>query len=110
MHASLCLRRSLFAFVVIANAALAAPLAGTSDLTWDGDLAARMVDGIHTFLDRATAASVERRARHWKRDYSSAEAYTKSVEPNRQRLKQVLGVVDERLPELAAYQREVGAF
>src|SRR5262249_34267493 len=34
----------------------------------------------------------------WKPDYSSPEAYSKSVEPNRQRLKKVLGVVDKRVP------------
>ena len=31
-------------------------------------------------------------------DFSSLEAYLKSVQPNRDRLKQILGVVDERVP------------
>src|SRR5207253_1835587 len=31
-------------------------------------------------------------------DYSSAEAYTQSVQPNRERLKKLLGVVDARVP------------
>ncbi|HEX5104160.1 MAG TPA: dienelactone hydrolase family protein, partial [Pirellulaceae bacterium] len=33
-----------------------------------------------------------------KRDFSSAEAYNKSIEPNRQRLAKILGVVDPRVP------------
>jgi cephalosporin-C deacetylase-like acetyl esterase len=74
----------------------AGPLDGTQPLEWAGDLAAKMVEGIHTFLDRETAASVERRARHWHRDFSSPEAYEKSVEPNRQHLREILGVIDER--------------
>src|SRR5262249_57765526 len=33
---------------------------------------------------------------HWKPDFSSPEAYAESVEPNRKRLKKILGIVDER--------------
>jgi dienelactone hydrolase len=74
------------------------PLPNTALLDWEGDLAARMVAGIGTYLDRETLASVERRAQHWNRDFSSPEAYEKSVQPNRERLAKILGVVDERLP------------
>ena len=56
-----------------------------------------MVEGLHRFLDRETAASVERRARHWDRDTSSAEAYAKSVAPNRERLARIVGAVDPRI-------------
>ncbi len=69
----------------------ATPLAGTQPLTWEGDLAARMVDDLHKFADRETAASVERRARHWQRDFSSPQAYDKSIAPNRARLAKYLG-------------------
>src|SRR6266851_4646501 len=62
----------------------------------EGDLAAQMVAGIGRFLTRETEASIARRARHWKRDYSSLEAYARSVEPNRQRLRRIIGVVDPR--------------
>src|SRR5262245_38547775 len=74
------------------------PLAGTKPLTMEGDLAAQMVAGIDKFLLREIDLSVERRAKHWKRDFSSAEAYNKSIEPNRQRLAKILGVVDPRVP------------
>ena len=71
------------------------PLAGTQPLTWPGDLSMKMVDDLHAFADRQSAASIERRARHWKRDFTSLEAYEKSIEPNRARLAKYLGVPRE---------------
>ena len=79
-------------------AAAAEPLPDTKPLTDEGDLAAKMVEGIGKYLDRATTASVEKRKEFWKPDFSSPEAYPKSVQPNRDRLKKILGVVDERVP------------
>ncbi|HEX4128977.1 MAG TPA: hypothetical protein VHZ24_02960, partial [Pirellulales bacterium] len=101
----------LLVVALLADAARGAPLNGTQELTWDGDLAARMVDGIHTFLDRATAESVDRRARHWKRDYSLPEAYTKSVEGNRMRLGQAIGIHHDwrRYDFGPPMQRELGS-
>jgi dienelactone hydrolase len=64
----------------------------------EGDLAALMVAGVDKFLLREIDKSVERRARHWKRDFSSADAYNKSLEPNRKRLAHILGVRDPRVP------------
>jgi dienelactone hydrolase len=90
--ASLCI---FFGFAVFS---FAEPLPGTKPLTRGGDLAAQMVDGIDRYLMRETAASVDKRKTFWKPDYSSLEAYRKSVQPNRQRLKKILGVVDTRLP------------
>jgi dienelactone hydrolase len=82
------------------------PLEGTQPLTMEGDIAAQMVAGIDKFLLREIELSMERREKYWKRDFSSPEAYNKSIEPNRQRLKKILGVVDERMafdaPELIA--------
>jgi dienelactone hydrolase len=77
---------------------LGEPLAGTKPLTMEGDLAAQMVAGIDKFLLRELELSVERREKFWKRDVSSPEAYQKSIEPNRQRLAKILGVVDPRVP------------
>ena len=86
------------------------PLAGTKPLTMEGDIAAQMVAGIDKFLLREIDLSVERRAKHWKRDFSSPEAYNKSIEPNRQRLAKILGVVDERVkfdaPELVGTTKQ----
>jgi cephalosporin-C deacetylase-like acetyl esterase len=102
---------SLNALLLMAlySVAHAAPLDGTAELTWQGDLAERMVDGLHAFLDRETAASVERRARHWKRDFSSPEAYAKSIEPNRHHLREILGVVDERSTDFDPMKRRIAS-
>lgn len=72
------------------------PLSGTQPLENKDDLAMKMVAGIDKYLTRELAASVDKRKALWKPDYSSPEAYAKSVEPNRQRLKKILGMVDER--------------
>ena len=55
------------------------PLPNTQPLTFTGDLAAAMVAGIDKYLDREMAASVEKRKQYWKPDFSSPEAYAKSV-------------------------------
>jgi dienelactone hydrolase len=76
----------------------AEPLPDTKPLTTEGDLAAQMVAGIDKYLMRELAASVEKRKDLWKPDYSSWDAYDKSVQPNREHLKKILGVVDPRVP------------
>ncbi|MBW3598275.1 MAG: dienelactone hydrolase family protein [Planctomycetes bacterium] len=76
----------------------AAPLPGTAPLTWEGDIASRLVDGVDRFLLRELENSIQRRAEHWDRDGASPEAYDKSIEPNRKRLRHVLGVRDARVP------------
>src|SRR6266566_3602469 len=55
----------------------------TQPLTWDGDLSAKMVEGIDRFLLREIDRSVAERQKHWHRDFSSREAYAKSVQANR---------------------------
>ncbi len=75
-----------------------APLPGTAPLTLEGDIASQLVDGVDRFLLRKITESVALRERHWKRDFSSAEAYNKSIEPNRRRLSHILGVRDARVP------------
>ena len=73
-------------------------LPDVAPLTWKGDLAARMVAGIHKYLDRETEASTAGRAQYWRRDLSSWGKYLKSVQPNRRELARIIGVVDEREP------------
>jgi dienelactone hydrolase len=91
----------LIALLPICSTLLAAEqpavLPGTKPLTEQGDFSAKMVAGIHRYLDRATKESVAGRDQFWKRDFSSPAAYAKSVEPNRQRLKTLIGAVDQRL-------------
>ena len=73
-------------------------LPGTQTLDWQGDLSERMMDGAHRYVERKIGESLQKRQRHWKRDFSSRPAYEASVEPNRQRFKKIIGVVDSRLP------------
>ena len=72
-------------------------LPGTTPLTLEGDLAAKMVLGIDRFLMGELEASIALRANRWKLDFSSRENYLRSVEPNRQHFLQRIGAVDSRL-------------
>ena len=74
-----------------------APLPGTAALTSEGDFAAQMVDGINDYLLRATVDSETKRPALWKRDFASKQAYERSVAPNRERLKRIIGAVDPRV-------------
>ncbi len=100
----------LAAFIVVSagpvGAAPGAPatLAGTETLDWpEEDLSTRLMDGAHRFVERKITEARAGRAPLWQRDFASAEAYNASVEPNRQRLKVILGAVDPRRP--AAMER-----
>ena len=73
-------------------------LHGTEALTFDGDLAAQMVEALDGYVSRAITGSIEGRIGLWNRDYSSHNAYTASVEPNRARLRKRIGCLDSRLP------------
>src|SRR3954468_18163143 len=82
--------------LVLANSAAAEPLRGTKPLDRDADFASEMVEGIDRFLLRNIAESEKARESLWRRDFSSAEAYTRSVAPNRARLAKAIGAVDAR--------------
>jgi len=73
-------------------------LPGTAPLRLQGDLAARMVAGIHALLAERTRQSPAEREKLWHRDFSSHAAYTASVAPNRKSLRRCIGAVDPRLP------------
>ena len=72
-----------------------APLPGTQPLTIEEPLDEVMVAGISRFATAGTC-----KIRHatrdadWARDYANPEAYSKSVEPNRERLRTIIGAVD----------------
>jgi dienelactone hydrolase len=73
-------------------------LPGTRQLTWEGDLSVRMLDGAHEFIEEKIKTSVSSRTSLWNRDLSSPAAYEKSVEPNRKRFLQYIGVEDKQTP------------
>ena len=74
------------------------PLPGTEPLTAQGDLAAQMVEGLHRYLLRETTSSGEGWAARWNPSYSSPAAYEASVEPKRERFRQIIGLIDKRIP------------
>ena len=84
------------------------PLSGTEPLTMQGDLAAQMLSGIDKYLDRVSAAAPTEVERFWHRDLSSPEAYVKSIQTNRARLAELLGVVDSRPPVHMSFAAPVG--
>ena len=72
-------------------------LAGTQALTWEGDLSERMMNGAHRFVERKIEESIQTRQKHWSRDFTSRQAYERSVERNRQQFMKSIGVVDPRV-------------
>ena len=109
LAAALCSLPAAFAEQPAAPAS-ASPLPSTEPLDWSGDIASRLVDGADRFLMSELDKSVARRGKFWHRDESSAENYNASIEPNRKRLAQILGVRDARVafaaPELVATTSE----
>lgn len=85
-------------------------LPGTEPLVMDEPLDVVMVRGINYFAEREIADSPNRRPAKWNRDYSSPEAYAKSVEPNRQRLREIIGAVDaiDERPRTTIWPRRPG--
>ena len=83
-------------FVPITVSAQALP--GTKLLEGKDDFAKVMVDGIHRYLDKQTVVAEKNRSQFWKPDFASVQAFDQSVQPNRQRLRKIIGVIDERVP------------
>ncbi|MCX7702471.1 MAG: hypothetical protein N2039_16490 [Gemmataceae bacterium] len=73
------------------------PLPGTGRLTSTDDLAAKMVEGIDRYLTRLNEQARGAGSELWRCDHSSVEAYRRSIEPNRDRLRRILGIVDPRV-------------
>jgi len=73
-------------------------LPGSKKLTWEGDLSVKMLEGAHQFIDEKIDQSISTRSKLWNRDVSSPEAYEKSIEPNRKRFMQYIGVEDKSKP------------
>ena len=96
-----CLAMSIALHLTSASPAADKTLPGTQLLTIEQPLDEFMVDGIDRFCLRELAASPARREIMWNRDFSSTEAYEKSIAPNRERFREYIGAVDKRLTELS---------
>ncbi|MGI9242235.1 MAG: alpha/beta hydrolase family protein [Verrucomicrobiales bacterium] len=77
------LRASFALYLVLPAALLAQPLAGTRELTWDGDIASRMIDAADTFLLKKIDETVAAR---------------RTPPPGRDELARIVGLVDARVP------------
>ncbi|RBP35127.1 alpha/beta hydrolase family protein [Roseimicrobium gellanilyticum] len=73
------------------------PLTGTAalDPATGDERSVALVAGIDRAVMREIQEAATKREALWQRDLSSPEAYDKSVEPNRQRLRKILGVLEE---------------
>ncbi len=75
-----------------------AQVPGTQPLTIDKPLDVFMVEGIDRFCLKEIEKAREQRDSLWKRDYSSLEAYEKSLAPYREKFRTIIGAVDPRVP------------
>ena len=62
------------------------------------DLSTKMLDEAHQFIDEKIDQSIVSRLKFWHLNFSSREAYEASVEPNRRRLMQYIGVEGKSKP------------
>lgn len=70
------------------------PLTGTEDLSF------KMADGIGRFLDRELEASKRKRLESWHPDFSSREAYDRSMNAKRENFARIIGATDRRLSNI----------
>ncbi|MGZ4964127.1 MAG: alpha/beta hydrolase family protein [Limisphaerales bacterium] len=87
----------VFALILSIRFASAQSLPNTQPLDADANRSASMVAGIDRYLTRATDESIAGRVTRWHRDLSSVPAYEKSIAPNRESLRKIIGAVDTRV-------------
>lgn len=71
---------------------------GTKPLAAEKDRSIKILDNAHLFIERKIEQSQAQRSQYWKRDFSSRDAYERSVEPNRQRFMKAIGLEDKSKP------------
>lgn len=88
----------ILCLIMLPAAAMGQALPGTKLLEGKDDFAKVMVEGISRYLTKQTEIAAKERSTFWTPDFTSAEAFNKSVAPNRDRLRKMIGVIDERVP------------
>src|SRR5262245_46000832 len=69
-------------------------LPGTTPVDWpEEDLSGRMMDGAHRFVEREIATARDRRQKLWP---ASALPWDEPIQKNRERLREIIGAVDQR--------------
>ena len=75
------------------------PLPQTTALEWpEEDLSGRLMDGAHRFVERQIGEVQGRSDRFWKYDRSSPAAWEAALKGNRDRLREIIGASDHRVP------------
>ena len=98
-----CLFGRLFLFVLFVLAAFtnvfaqSSPAFPAAPLTDKGDLSALMVEGIDWFLTAQHEQITQGRTSMWAPDYTSREAFDKSIAANRALLASITGAVETRI-------------
>jgi dienelactone hydrolase len=72
-------------------------LPGTEPLVAQAGWMERIVEHWDTFFLAQIASAATQRPARWQRDPGGAEAYARSVSPNRERFRRYIGAVDERV-------------
>jgi dienelactone hydrolase len=89
----------LLAVSPVARAAPPVALRQSAPLDWpEEDLSTRLMDGAHHFVEQQIAAAAESRGRFWKFDRTSGTAWEAALRENRERLREICGAVETRLP------------
>lgn len=88
---------ALCAMLFLAQAG-ADPLPNTPPLQPLGDRSAALVEGVHRLTTRLAAYTADQRLMEWHPDLSSPEACVLSLNPLREKLREVIGAVDPRVP------------
>jgi hypothetical protein len=91
----------IFAMIISASVftstlTFAQQLPDTKPIEWTENYFERNNRLITEFLDKKIAGSESQREKYWRRDFSDSDAYQKSVAKNRERLKFITGVRDQR--------------
>ncbi len=73
-------------------------LEGTAYLEKEGELWREMLGGIDRYLATESERLFGRRDSHWNPDFGSREAYSDSIDPNRERFRELIGLRDKRDP------------
>jgi dienelactone hydrolase len=93
MRQSLCMLLTC-PIVFSGSASSAEPLPGTKPLTWEGDIASKLIDACDAFLLRRLEESVKHRPQYW----VPQDKPVKERKPDVERLKHLLGLRDPRIP------------
>lgn len=79
-------------------------LPGTAPLKWtETELPDRLMDGAHRFIEAQITATAEQRPNFWPTPDTSSEDRTRILTTNREFLRTIIGVVDQRLPPRIEY-------